>query len=90
MDTINFEAFRRGQQGQAAMTTSLQIQQEGDETRLFSENTALMHQAQQQRNNLTFTTQDAAQRSVIEVLARHNTTTEEDEGENAYEEEPKG
>lgn len=81
MDTINFEAFRRGQEDQAEMSASLEIQQASDDSRLFAENAALLHQAQQQRNNLTFTTQDAAQRSVIEVLARHNTTTEDDEGE---------
>jgi hypothetical protein len=38
---------------------------------LFAESDTLIHQAHQQRNNLTFTTQDAAQRAVIEVLARH-------------------
>jgi hypothetical protein len=79
MNNMNFEALRRSQQAQAAMNTSLHLQQGADDSRLFAESAALMHQAQQLRNNLTFTTQDAAQRSVMEVLARHSTTTEGDD-----------
>lgn len=78
---MNFEALRRNQQAQAAMNASLHLQQGADDSRIFAESAALMHQAQQLRNNLTFTTQDAAQRSVMEVLARHSTTAEGDDDE---------
>jgi hypothetical protein len=81
---MNFEAFRRSQEAQVAMNTSLHLQQGADDSLRFAECAELMRQAQQFRHNLAFTTQDAAQRSVMEVLARHGTATErgddEDEG----------
>ena len=85
MSTISTNLMFDGQRKcqQSPSSSSVVSQQNADEARI-----ALIHQltggglnnlsllnAQQQRN-LTFTTQDAAQRSVMEVLARHNTTTD--------------
>jgi hypothetical protein len=79
---LMFDTQRKGQHGLG--NTIIANQQNADEARiaLFNQltggdlNTLSLLQAQQQQRNLTFTTQDAAQRSVMEVLARHNTTTD--------------
>jgi hypothetical protein len=86
MNSMNFEALRRNQQTQPGVNTPpLNIQQGADDNRMFEDSASLMQHTQQLRNNLTFTTQDAAQRSVMEVLARHNTTAEGDDDDEEYE-----
>ncbi|KAI2491514.1 hypothetical protein MHU86_23042 [Fragilaria crotonensis] len=82
---LMFETQRKGEPmpGNMPGNISLNNQQNSDEARiaLFNQltggdlNTLALLNAQQQRN-LTFTTQDAAQRSVMEVLARHNTSSD--------------
>jgi hypothetical protein len=86
---LMFENQRKGQQGLG--NNVITNQQNADEARiaLFNQLTGgdfnalsllqaqqQQQQHQQQQRNLTFTTQDAAQRSVMEVLARHNTTSD--------------
>jgi hypothetical protein len=95
---LMFETQRKGEPmpGNMPVNITLNNQQNADEARiaLFNQltggdlNTLALLNAQQQRN-LTFTTQDAAQRSVMEVLARHNTCSDAPNDEDVVQEKRK-